>query len=79
MVVKSELRKSKGELPSYDASLRLSKNAVLESIPCPDYNGKLSLTTLSAVMGYMMKQLAENLTTHVETYAEDCVKNWLNN
>ena len=33
MVVKGVLSKSKGELPSYDASLRLSKNAVLESIP----------------------------------------------
>ena len=79
MVVKGQLSESKGPLPSYDASLRLSMNAVLESIPCPDYNGQLSPTTLSAMMGYMLKQLAENLTTHVETHAEDCVKNLLNN
>ena len=30
-------------------------------------------------MGYMLKQLGENPTTHVKTHAEDCVKNWLNN
>ena len=79
MVVNDELSQSKGPLPSYEASLRLSKDAVLESIPLPKYDGKLSVTTLSAMMGYMLKQLAENLTTHVKTHAQDCVKNWLNN
>ena len=79
MIVKGKLSKSKGVLPGCDASLRISKDAVLESIPLPAYNGQLSKTTMSAMMGYMVKQLAENLTTHVETHANDCVKNWLNN
>ena len=79
MVVNDELQKRRGPLPSYEASLRLSKDEVLESIPLPKYDGKLSVTTLSAMMGYMLKQLAENLTTHVKTHAQDCVKNWLNN
>ena len=78
MVVKGELQKSEGTFPSYEGSLRISKDAVLESIPCPAYNGQLSETTLSAMMGYMMKQFAENLTTHVKTHAQDCVENWLN-
>ena len=59
MIVNDKLQKSKGVLPGYDASLRISKNAVLASIPCPAYNGQLSETTIGCMMGYMVKQLAE--------------------
>jgi hypothetical protein len=45
MIVKGKLSKSKGVLPGCDASLRISKDAVLESIPLPAYGGKLSKTT----------------------------------
>ena len=38
MVVKGELNNPK---PSYDASLRISKDAVLAIIPCPVYKGRL--------------------------------------
>ena len=76
MVVKGKLSNPK---PSYDASLQISKRAVLGMIPRPAYEGQLSKTTLNAMIGYMLKQLAENLSTHVKTHAEDCVKNWLSN
>ena len=76
MIVKGALSNPK---PSYDASLQISKNAVLGTIPCPAYDGQLTKSTLNAMIGYMVKQLAENLATHVETHAQDCVKNWVNN
>ena len=62
MIVNGKLSKSKGVLPGSDASLRISKDAVLESIPLPAYGGKLSKTTIGYMMAYMVKQLAENLS-----------------
>jgi hypothetical protein len=65
--------------PPYTDALRDSKVHVLEHIPCPEYDGPLSKTAISSINGYMLKQLAENLSTHADTHLFACLQNWLNN
>ena len=63
MILNGKLQKRNGTLPSND---------VLD-------DGQLTPTTLTGMMSYMLKALAENPTTHVKLHVEDCVENWLNN
>ena len=67
--------------PEYAATLLAASDSVLRlaGIRCPVYAGKLKKTAVSNIMGYMLKQLAENLATHVDTHVHDCLRNWLNN
>ena len=80
MIVDGKLRKSGGEPVSYAHSLEAAKDQVEGRIAVPVHpDGGLPATYRAQIMGYYMKQLAENLDTHVWTHAFHCLETWRRN
>ena len=84
MVLKGKLNKRAGRLPPYDASLRAAVETVKVAIPVPRYEPgpripRLPDAAITQLVGFQLKQLAENTSTHVNEQVVACINNWLEN
>jgi hypothetical protein len=71
-------------VPVYTADLQAAWDAIKLHIPKPVYtpppgDPRFTVSAIGQIMGFHLKQLAENLSTHVDEHVFDCITKWAKN